>query len=85
MAEGSPLAVENPLRGFPTAIYSLLRALVVRRGRTTRTLDRKCLNLFAAKAANSARLFLQSPGSLPWRKAPRFIKILLRPLIFSFE
>ena len=38
MAEGSPLAVENPLRGFPTEIYSLLRALVVRRRRTTRTL-----------------------------------------------
>ena len=27
-----PWAVENPLRGFPTGIYSLLRALAVRQG-----------------------------------------------------
>ena len=35
---GGLRAVENPLRGFPTGIYSLLRALVVRQRRTTRTL-----------------------------------------------
>ena len=42
IAKDNPLivfqAVENPLRGFPTGIYSLLRALVVRQRRTTRTL-----------------------------------------------
>ena len=66
-------AVENPLWGFSTVFCSLLRALLVRRWRTTRTLaawdvfsstytprPKTVLTLFSASAENSAKLFWQS-------------------------
>ena len=75
---GRAQAVENPLRGFPTDFCSLLRALLVRRGRTTRTKSSlRCIfRQVHAPVENDSNLICRCSGKF----CEAFSTVCARPL-----